>query len=191
MGSAGPEIGTVGTQGRIAAADDIHRIGELFSAAVEELSTQRGGTALLGDLSDRTGINLLVPAGRWKVLTEGLSRSVPSFWVGSDSAGRVAGFAWARVAHHGEFSPLLGVIDLSFVEPGARRYGTAETILATVQAWFIDQGCTAMDAYALPGERDSKATLETAGFKARLLVMSRDIGEEARVPAPADPVVAR
>ena len=40
-------------------------------------------------------------------------------------------------------------------------------------AWCTEQGCDAVDALALPGDRTTKQRLEAAGFTARLLTLSR------------------
>ena len=139
------------------------------------MEVHRGGKALISDLSGLVGVNLLVHAGRWKVLTEALAVPSPSFWVGGTSSS-IEGFAWGRVAQLAEFGPLLGMVDFLYVQPVSRNSGVGESLMHKLEKWFIQQGCSAMDANALPGDRLSKGFFEEAGFKARLLVMSRNIG---------------
>ncbi len=64
-----------------------------------------------------------------------------------------------------------GVLDLCFVEHGAREVGLGRLLLDHSLDWFRHQGCTGVDGTAFPGDRDAKQFFESAGFKARLLVM--------------------
>ena len=64
-----------------------------------------------------------------------------------------------------------GVLDLCFVEPGAREVGLGQLLLERSLDWFRQQRCTGIDGSALPGDRGAKQFFESAGFKARLLVM--------------------
>ena len=64
-----------------------------------------------------------------------------------------------------------GVLDVCFVEPGAREVGLGRLLLEHALAWFRSQGCAAVDGTAFPGDREAKQFFESAGFKARLLVM--------------------
>jgi len=64
-----------------------------------------------------------------------------------------------------------GVLDLCYVEPGAREVGLGRLLLDCALQWFREQGCTAVDGTAFPGDRQAKQFFESAGFKARLLVM--------------------
>lgn len=64
-----------------------------------------------------------------------------------------------------------GVLDACFVEPGAREVGLGQLLLERSLDWFRMQGCRGVDGSALPGDREAKQFYESAGFKARLLVM--------------------
>ena len=44
-----------------------------------------------------------------------------------------------------------------------------------VLAWCTDHQCRGIDGFAFPGDRGAKSFFESAGFKARLLVMHRDL----------------
>lgn len=57
------------------------------------------------------------------------------------------------------------------VDPAARAVGIGEALLDAAMAWGREQGCTGIDSFALPGARDTKNFFETAGMKARLLVV--------------------
>ena len=71
----------------------------------------------------------------------------------------------------------LAMIDSLWVEPNARSVGVGEALLNALIEWARDQGCTSIDAYALPGERITKNFFEAAGMKARLLTVSRPLHE--------------
>jgi len=64
-----------------------------------------------------------------------------------------------------------GILDLCFVEPGAREVGLGGLLLEYAVDWFRAHGCAGVDGTALPGDREAKQFFESAGFKARLLVM--------------------
>jgi len=68
-----------------------------------------------------------------------------------------------------------GVLDLCFVESGAREVGLGHLLLDEALGWFRDAGCTGVDGTAYPGDRGAKNFFESAGFKARLLVMHRPL----------------
>ncbi len=68
----------------------------------------------------------------------------------------------------------LGEITELFVTPEARSVSVGEGLLAALVAWCREQGCTAVDAFALPGHRAAKNFFETAGFTARALLMHHE-----------------
>src|SRR5580700_10837706 len=53
---------------------------------------------------------------------------------------------------------------LVVVEPGARGVGVGSRMLESVTAWLSAKGCKAVDAGALPGQRETKSFFESAGF---------------------------
>jgi ribosomal protein S18 acetylase RimI-like enzyme len=68
----------------------------------------------------------------------------------------------------------LGEITELFVTPEARSVSVGEGLLAALVEWAREQGCTAVDAFALPGHRAAKNFFETAGFTARALLMHHE-----------------
>lgn len=99
----------------------------------------------------------------------------------------VIGYAAARVEPLGD-GTLLGVITDIFVEPGARAVGVGEVLLDEAIAWCTERGCVGIDALALPGNRETKNFFETFGFKARAIVVHRNLidpPEPPRVPPSA------
>jgi GNAT superfamily N-acetyltransferase len=83
----------------------------------------------------------------------------------------VVGFA--RVARRG----VRADIEELYVEPAARRVGVGDALLQAVVAWAEDGGCTAIDARALPGSRDTKNFFEGHGMVSRLIVVAKDLGD--------------
>jgi hypothetical protein len=49
-------------------------------------------------------------------------------------------------------------------------------LMEAAVSWCAAQGCTEVDALALPGDRATKQRLEAAGFTARLLTLNRRLG---------------
>ncbi|MGD0083002.1 MAG: GNAT family N-acetyltransferase [Acidimicrobiales bacterium] len=74
-------------------------------------------------------------------------------------------------------SSVLARLHLLWVEPDAREVGLGEELLGLVTDWARELGAARLDAYALPGNRETKNFLESAGFSARLIVMHRRIGD--------------
>ena len=66
-----------------------------------------------------------------------------------------------------------GLIECCYVEPDARGVGVGSSLMEAAVAWGRVQGCTDIDALALPGDRQTKQRLEASGFTARLLTLSR------------------
>lgn len=67
----------------------------------------------------------------------------------------------------------LGVVSDLFVEPEARGVGVGEVLIELILGWCEGQGCSGVDALALPGNRQTKNFFETFGFTARALIVHR------------------
>ncbi len=145
---------------RRAGPQDNDRCRDLLAAARAESATARGGDLLVPPDADPTS---------WldqpdRVLLLGLFDEV------------VVGLAAGRVAVDRPAGPVadrIGHVDCCYVETGARGVGVGESLIGSLLGWFGEQGCTGVDALALPGDRSTKQLLENAGFKARLLVLHR------------------
>jgi len=85
----------------------------------------------------------------------------------------VVGYAIATVADGGG-RPITSVGAI-FVEEGARGVGVGEQLVERIVEWSARHGCAGVDVRALPGDRATKSFLEGAGFRARLLVMHREV----------------
>ena len=155
---------------RHVARGDVAAVAELLDGLVGELTVARGGPELVGDHLD------LVRAAARGDLTLGRDPLEPldgrRLVVGTID-GVVVGMASAR--HQRTRAGRRGVVDCCYVEPGARRVGVGEALLADVVGWLGRTGCDAVDTVALPGRRDGKSLFEANGFKARLIVMHRPL----------------
>ncbi len=85
--------------------------------------------------------------------------------------GIVVGIGAGRVTARGEAR--VGTIDCCYVEPGARGVGVGSSLAESLVRRFVAEGCAAVDAIALPGDRGVKQLFESQGLSARLLVLHR------------------
>lgn len=58
-----------------------------------------------------------------------------------------------------------------FTHPRARGVGVGHAMLTEVRRIAREQGCTELDSFALPGDRDTKNFFESHAMKSRLLVV--------------------
>jgi GNAT superfamily N-acetyltransferase len=150
---------------RSAGQGDIARLVQLYEAAASELDVMRGGRLLLG-------LN-----GRDRPLATSFSRQA------ADPAERlVVGALGGEVVGYGScvVRPLaaperLGAVQELYVSSHARRAGVGRAMAEFLMSWCRSQGCTGVDASALPGSRAVKSFFESGGFTARLLVMYRPL----------------
>jgi GNAT superfamily N-acetyltransferase len=148
---------------RPAGAADRQICTRLLSQALLGAATMRGGVALVGEATPATLLARWTEPGDEAVLLVGEY----------DSA--VVGLLGATVAAEsgGRRSTL---IECCYVETGARGVGVGTALMQGAVDWSTQQGCTDIDALALPGDRATKQRLEAAGFTARLLVLNRRLG---------------
>src|SRR5579875_1727673 len=143
---------------RLATRDDVDRLAELWDAADAELGVQRGGERLIGSIA-RPLPDHLLGAGPDRLVAVGTID------------GYVVGFAYASVDRRPRLP--VALVEVIFVEGGARGVGLGEALMGAVLRWAGERGCGGIDGYALPGNRAAKALFEAHGFSARLLVMHR------------------
>ena len=150
---------------RPATAADVPRLAELAAAAVAEQVDGRGGSVW----SVREARE--VPASP-SLAAEVDDPSVLVLAGTIDDA--VVGYAAVRTEALRD-GRTLGVITDVYVEPEARAVGVGERLLDAVLAWCSEQGCSGVDALALPGNRETKNFFETFEFTARALVVHRSL----------------
>jgi GNAT superfamily N-acetyltransferase len=154
---------------RPATPEDGHRLLELAEEFLAAVIHQRGGP-------------LLVDAEhRWPDAATGMARVTDLL---ADAGSRaevgtldqvVVGFAVCHVEDKGGHGRR-GVLDACYVEPRGRGVGVGRLLLDGALSWMAEQGCEGVDGTALPGDRAAKNFFESAGFKARVLTMHRQIG---------------
>jgi len=153
---------------RQATPADADRCAELCRQAVAELEAVRGGALFARRESGLVAKALMRPGGLARLLADARRR----IFVGTVDDVVVA-IGVGRVDEVGEAS--IGVVDGCYVEPGARQVGVGRALLDALVAAFAAAGCRGVDVPALPGDRDTKNLLESAGFKARLVTMHRTL----------------
>ena len=147
-------------EARPAEAADLPALVELARTARDEQASQRGGQLLVARHCRCEPLDL--------AFAEALADPTTGLWTGTIDGVPVG---YALVSADGE----IAVIEELHVEPEARAVGVGESIIDAVVAWARDLGCTGIDAFALPGARDTKNFFETFGLTARLLVLHRDL----------------
>jgi len=152
-------------EARVAGPGDQGRLVELWTEAERELVVMRGGRVLLG-LNGRSAPVALSFASQ---LGDPAQRLVVGVL-----ATQVVGYGSCRTRTLAG-SDLLGSIEDLYVVPEARRQGVGGAIAGALLEWCHAEGCTGVDANALPGSRAVKSFFEANGFTARLLVMHRPL----------------
>lgn len=152
---------------RPATEDDLPRLGELARAAIAELTPMKGGVVWAAREARPEPVEESLKASLADPLTRVVVGTIDEFPVGY-------GAVHLETLNDGS---RLGVIDDIFVEEGAREVGVGEAMMDDLVAWCEAQGCSGMDALALPGHRSAKNFFEESGFTARKLVMHHRLGE--------------
>ncbi len=145
---------------RSAGAGDLPMIVELARAARLEQSGQRGGHLLTARHCRPEPLDLS--------FAEALADPTTGLWAGTIDGVPVG---YALVSADGD----IAVIEELHVDPQARAVGVGEAMLDAIVAWARLQSCSGIDAFALPGARETKNFFETFGMTARLLVLHRDL----------------
>lgn len=156
---------------RLADASDVGRISEMARDLRDEIAEVRGGPLW----ADREALAEPLEEHYEELLGRDDTRVV----VGTiDDV--VIGFAVGVLdrLHSGE---RLGVVTDLYVEPEAREIGVGEEVTNTLLAWFDEQDCIGVDAWALPGHRMTKNFFEDQGFVSRGIVVHRNLRDKPLV----------
>ena len=152
---------------RKAEPGDAHDLVALSSECVVGLADQRGGPLLLAHRPALAG------AFETDAFAARLADPTRLTLVGTiDHV--VMGMALGRIETLRD-GDRLGRLDGCYVDPGARSVGLGHLLIDSMMSWFEAERCIGADGIVLPGDRDGKNFFESAGFKARLLVMHRVI----------------
>lgn len=138
---------------RPAEFNDAAQLAELEAAARHHLIDQRGGAALLAEQ----------PAiGEWAPAIEDHAR-----WIG---VGELDGFVvgYLELSVTGD----IAVVRQVYVQPEARELGFGDALLEAARHEAQRHGCSALEGFALPGDRDTKNLYERAGITARKIIVS-------------------
>jgi GNAT superfamily N-acetyltransferase len=141
---------------RPATESDVPRLIELARAFRAEVSAQKGGRTWLSE----SGADVVFR----EILAEPSTRVLVGLIDDVD-------VGYALVRHDGDVARL----DELYVEPEARGVGVGSILLEAAAAWAKDQGCTGLDAQALPGARETKNFFEAHGLVTRLLTVHREL----------------
>ncbi len=147
-------------EARPAEASDLPALVDMARSARLEQAERRGGPLLVARHCRPEPLDL--------AFSEALDDPTTGLWAGVIDGVPVG---YALVSADGE----VAVIEELHVEPEARAVGVGEAILDSIVAWAKEVGCTGIDAFALPGARETKNFFETFGMTARLLVLHRDM----------------
>ncbi len=139
-------------------AADAGEVAVLEQQARDEATRHRGAQVLLAAHP---------PVGEWAPLADGPH----AVWVATiDDV--VVGYLQLEVAADRSVAAVRQV----YVQPEARELGLGDALLEAAMEYARASGCGALEAVALPGDRDTKNLYERAGVTARLLVMRRELG---------------
>jgi GNAT superfamily N-acetyltransferase len=152
---------------RPATEDDLPRLAELARAGIAELTPMKGGAVWAAREARTEPVEESLKASLADEHTRVVVGTIDDFPVG---------YAAVRVEVLNDGSRL-GVVDDIFVEEGAREVGVGEAMMGDLMGWCEAQGCSGMDAMALPGHRSTKNFFEESGFTARNLIMHHRLGE--------------
>ncbi|MEJ6511390.1 MAG: GNAT family N-acetyltransferase [Actinomycetota bacterium] len=149
---------------RPAEQSDLNELTALMDTALLELRNQRGGEALASAL-DRD-------ASSFHTLTSALHAPNTMLWCGLWE-NVLVGYAIASVISEGDEQVVL-ITDV-YTTPEVRDVGVGELLLESAIAWATGLDAVAIDAYALPGARESKNLFERFGLTARLITVRRQL----------------
>lgn len=161
---------TAAEAARPAAAADVAEVRRLAGLAAVELEPLRGGGLFLAGDPGPLG----AAAGGDDAVASAIADPDHGVWIGTLDDVPV-GYAAAHLKTLSDGRRLAVATDL-FVEPGARAVGVGEALAGEVMAWAKGLGAVGVDAWALPGARETKNFFEEQGFTARLLTMHHRFG---------------
>lgn len=144
---------------RRATGDDAAVLAALESDARAAIVDARGGTRLLAEVPEvgaRWAARCSDP--RWRVLVSGLD-------------GVVLGYLAAELPEPAGVAR----VEQVYVDAGAREVGLGDAMVEQLLADVRDAGARAVDAVALPGDRETKNLFERNGLTARLITVTRPL----------------
>ena len=150
---------------RRAGVADLDRLAALAAEAVAEQAEGRGGA-----IWARRESRALPAADSLRAALEDADHLVLAGTI--DEA--IVGYAVAAVEVLRDGSSLGRVEDI-YVEAEGRAVGLGEALIDEIVAWCGERACVGIDAFVLPGNRETKNFFETFGFTARAIVVHRKL----------------
>lgn len=154
---------------RPATADDLPALVTLATAAIDELTPNRGGAVWR-----KQQARPLPPGDSLRADLE----ADDAYVVVGTIDDTVVGYGVLRVEELRDGSRL-GVISDLFTLDGARDVSVGEVVMDALLAWARERGCFGVDSLALPGDRATKNFFESFGLVARAIVVHRSLDEGA------------
>jgi GNAT superfamily N-acetyltransferase len=155
---------------RTATDDDLGELVRLAKDGVTAMRDQRGGALWLAHLADDRveddGFRALLADEAHEVVLGTLDDVAVGYAVAERTE--------IRSPRTGEVVPL-AVIRQLYVEPGARAVGVGEALVEHRLDWARAAGCTGIEGFALPGDRDTKNLFERFGLVARAILVHRSL----------------
>jgi GNAT superfamily N-acetyltransferase len=149
----------VHTEVRPARVDDLAALRWLEDEARADVATRRGGLRLLEERPE--------VGERWlQVVASGHHR----VFVGAIDDVVIAYLLLGPLLSGG-----IAVVEQVYVSPGAREIGFGDDLLAMAIDAARAAGAVAIEAEALPGDRDTKNLYERAGVTARKIIVAKPL----------------
>ena len=150
---------------RIADANDSKELAKLALKANEEMVQKRGGLTL----------DLLNPYyGDLPLMFSEAFDSEDSEVVVGTIDEVIVGFGIAEIYELQDGTPHASIRSL-YVEEEARSVGVGEVMMNALLGWAAERKAVAIDAVALPGDRQTKNFYETHGLVARAITVQRNL----------------
>lgn len=141
--------------------EDVEILKQLEFEARQNLDQFRGGS--------RLGSEIDVVGDSWQQRINDHQYVV--FVAGVDQV--VMGFLAARSSN--TKAGKIGLIEQVFVTKDARNFGIGDSLVVETIAWAKHLKLVALDALALPGDRETKNLFERSGLVARLITVTKDL----------------
>ena len=145
---------------RQALSSDVEELQRFETEARSQLEMFRGGMRLADELPE-VGLawGKRIDSPRWTVFVAGLDDVALGYLCIDFEAQRDA--------------PLIEAV---YVTADARELGLGDSMVSAAIEECLRHGANAIDAYALPGDRETKNLFERSGLTARLLIVTKKIG---------------
>ena len=146
---------------RLAQQDDVGVLQLLESDARAQLARFRGGEQLGNELpAVGNQWSECIGSGDWGIFVSGFDDVVLGYLcLNLATTNNVPRIEWV------------------YVTADARQLGLGESLVSAAIEFGSQYGAVAIDAFALPGDRETKNLFERSGLTARLLIVSKRIGK--------------